>query len=521
MIAGMAVVLALAAPAAASPLVLEPPGPPASRYRTDGPLTPGQRVIARALANAGLALRLDPGLSRAAQAYARALPAEGGVDLPMAAVEYLLHRSGCPDATAAATVLYTTEEALSELTERLEVLLQRPDLAGTTDVGIARVAASVPPYRWRWGIVLVRRRFTMESFPARLEQGQQAVLQLRLDDGLSHAKVVLLHPGGRIEERGAGRSGRLLTVALDAGEKRGPLWVEVVADGQHGPEIVALFPVWIGMAPPGTWEGSAVVPEDEITDAAAAERLLASLVQQDRHEHGLPPLARDPALDAIARDHCRDMAAAGYFGHRSPRFGDLSRRMAKGGYRSLETRENVARAATIREAEEALMRSPGHRANILAPEVTHLGVGAVRDPEGEGWLVTQLFACPAPDLDAAGWRQAILRRFLRARDETGAPPLRRWPGLDEAARGAARRLVAGERDTGALVHAAMEALRERGDPPAHLELRAGFAWQPDDVPWTPEDAGRPDAIGVGVVVPESAMQPVAVAVLLASGRPAG
>lgn len=37
--------------------------------------------------------------------------------------------------------------------------------------------------------------------------------------------------------------------------------------------------------------------------------------------------------------------------------------------------ENVARGFGLREAHQALMDSPGHRANALSAEVTHVGIG--------------------------------------------------------------------------------------------------------------------------------------------------
>ena len=53
--------------------------------------------------------------------------------------------------------------------------------------------------------------------------------------------------------------------------------------------------------------------------------------------------------------------------------------------------ENLAWAATVRQAQELLIDSPGHRANILNPDFGRIGIGAAIHPE-HGWMFTQAFA---------------------------------------------------------------------------------------------------------------------------------
>jgi len=51
--------------------------------------------------------------------------------------------------------------------------------------------------------------------------------------------------------------------------------------------------------------------------------------------------------------------------------------------------ENVAYNTTLDGALRALERSPGHRANLLNPTFTHVGIGAVQ--VNGFWWVTQVF----------------------------------------------------------------------------------------------------------------------------------
>lgn len=119
---------------------------------------------------------------------------------------------------------------------------------------------------------------------------------------------------------------------------------------------------------------------------------LLALANEERGRHGLPGLAGDPNLRAMAREHSGKMIAAGRLGHDFAGYPPLERRAAAAGLHFSKVGENVARSITfvLRFFHEALMDSPGHRLNILDREFTHLGVGIVRS--GETYYATQEFA---------------------------------------------------------------------------------------------------------------------------------
>jgi uncharacterized protein YkwD len=69
-------------------------------------------------------------------------------------------------------------------------------------------------------------------------------------------------------------------------------------------------------------------------------------------------------------------------------------RLERAGYPATFAAENIAMGPTLSEAQESLMRSPGHRAAVLAPEATHFGIGVAtrRDPRlGTVHHLTQIF----------------------------------------------------------------------------------------------------------------------------------
>ncbi|GAA3506243.1 CAP domain-containing protein [Streptomyces prasinosporus] len=124
-------------------------------------------------------------------------------------------------------------------------------------------------------------------------------------------------------------------------------------------------------------------------DRAAAE--VVGLTNRERTRAGLPPLSRDPLLAAAAQAHSADMVARDFYSHTAP---DGSRpwdRAAAAGSARRTIGENIACGRrSPAEVVRGWMNSPGHRANILEPDFTHIGVGfAGGGRAGTYW--TQLF----------------------------------------------------------------------------------------------------------------------------------
>jgi uncharacterized protein YkwD len=141
-------------------------------------------------------------------------------------------------------------------------------------------------------------------------------------------------------------------------------------------------------------ESPATVPlKFRVTDARARPELEAemlALVNRERAEQGLPPLAPDPELTRVARAHSQDMLARSYFSHVTPEGGRLDARLRRADVRYLVAGENLALAQTLAIAHRGLMNSPGHRANILQPKYGRLGIG-VLDAGRYGLMITQNF----------------------------------------------------------------------------------------------------------------------------------
>lgn len=179
-----------------------------------------------------------------------------------------------------------------------------------------------------------------------------------------------------------------------------------------------------------TW--TRVVPTEEIL------RLEAEVVDHltvERSKHGLSRLVVDPHLADVARGHSQDMVQGRFFAHESPRTGDVGDRLVWSGYAAKIARENLAWAGDVASAHAGWMKSPGHRLNLLADDVSHVGVGIVRDAKG-ALMITQVFATPLRHPGVEEMAQG-LHRDLAARS---GGRLARERALDEAAAAVAERL---------------------------------------------------------------------------------
>lgn len=117
---------------------------------------------------------------------------------------------------------------------------------------------------------------------------------------------------------------------------------------------------------------------------------MVDMVNRERAANGLPALAVDARLTQTARAKSQDMVARGYFGHTSPTYGQPWDQWRSAGIQFITGGENLAGAPTVGIAHTNLMQSPGHRANILNPGYTAIGIGIVNGgPYGK--MMTQHF----------------------------------------------------------------------------------------------------------------------------------
>jgi hypothetical protein len=147
---------------------------------------------------------------------------------------------------------------------------------------------------------------------------------------------------------------------------------------------------------------------------------LLSLLNSARLTAAATPLKSDPELREIALSHSSDMAENRFFGHVSPKHGDIWDRVERWGVLAGTIGENVGRASTPEQVHELLMASPGHLVNMVRPRFTHVGIAV--EAQDEQLFATYLFA----------WRPAASALPTSAAQvETAILTLRRKQGLSQ------------------------------------------------------------------------------------------
>jgi len=137
--------------------------------------------------------------------------------------------------------------------------------------------------------------------------------------------------------------------------------------------------VFIAAAPPveSPYEPLVIAHPQPIVIAADEALGLVTDVNLVRMKHAIAPVTVDRELSNAAVAYARDMAIRKFFGHFSPDGRSLPDRLATIEYQWTVAEENIALSANERDANEALLKSPDHRANILDPRVQKIGTAAV------------------------------------------------------------------------------------------------------------------------------------------------
>jgi len=120
------------------------------------------------------------------------------------------------------------------------------------------------------------------------------------------------------------------------------------------------------------------------------EKFLFDAVNRERTFEKLPPLKWDANLASAARAHARQMAEHNHLSHQFAGEPDLTKRAHDAGAYFSMVAENVAEAPSVDELHIEWMKSPPHRANILNPKLTAIGIAV--EIRGEQYFAVQDFS---------------------------------------------------------------------------------------------------------------------------------
>ncbi len=264
----------------------------------------------------------------------------------------------------------------------LDVVTLRQGVAAA-GVGLTAMPLDASTYA-KNGRTMAPLRFTAESFGAAVDWSPQRPLDVVIRDGSTEVRLT---QGSTV----AYINGKQVSLDAPAEVKNDRTFVPVRfvseafrAQVLYEPETRSAVISRLGHAP----------------TLSELELYTLQLVNLDRLTNSLEPVQWDDTAARTGRAHAQEMAQAGYFSHwgldgqlpgyRYTQAGgadhvaeNLAKMWFEGGSAAQYPAPDFLR---IISQEDGLMKSPGHRANILTPSHTHLGVGLATDGHGGTYL---------------------------------------------------------------------------------------------------------------------------------------
>jgi uncharacterized protein YkwD len=152
---------------------------------------------------------------------------------------------------------------------------------------------------------------------------------------------------------------------------------------------VTVLSAFLTILQPGVLAAAAAPIQDQ---SDFSGRVL-DLTNAERQKVGLGPLSVSAELQDAAQSYSQVLASSGCFQHTCGAVPDFVQRDSQAGYSGWTALgENIAAGYPTPEAVVAgWMASPGHRANILSPNFTEMGVGVSSALTSLGTYWTQEF----------------------------------------------------------------------------------------------------------------------------------
>jgi uncharacterized protein YkwD len=367
----------------------------------------------------------DAALEQAAERVARIAVEQGAARAADAArVSHEVSASGGYDPSPRALVIRASppERALESLRARTDLNEEPASHLGVAVVQRGEEAVVV--------VLLADRKAQLDPVPRVIsELGAARAFCGTLRAPLQQAEVYVTRPTGTVDKVPVTREEGARFCSTLAFPGPGEHSVEVIGHGPSGPEVTALFFVEVG----SEQRPAVTQVQPEPTSISEAREQLLSRINALRAASGVPPLASNDALNAVAQAYSERMAKEHFFAHVAPDGTTLSLRLRRVNFAYRRAGENLGLAAGPLSAHAGIEQSPGHRRNLLEPEFEQLGIGVAPEQVGNRTQVIVAEVLATPMRAAEDAVIAVHRAVARRRAQLGLPALKRTEALDALA----------------------------------------------------------------------------------------
>ena len=344
-------------------------------------------------------------------------------------------------------------------------------------------------------LVLADLPVDLQPVPRRLALGETAVIAGTFLGDVKNPAVYVSDVMGHLSEPPV-LPGAAFRAEVTCGPRPGRIQVEIRGEVDGRPAVLESFPIACATDLPASVP--VVDPDVWPADPAGQARRLAAVANAERAAVGLPPLAWDEQLAAVAgsvSEALRDEAKAGA-ARSAVKVGE---RLLAVGIASTVVLQNPAEGRNVEAVSERFLSSPGHRANLMSPEVNTFGAGVVPVPLADGTpgvIVTELLIKELPPIDVEKVRGQLRAAVAAKRRAARAAPLADDPALDELAEGYATAMAAAHGAPPKAVSDALDAALRHGF--RAVNVISGARSDPMDFAEEPSVIGGGTVLGVGV-----------------------
>ena len=243
----------------------------------------------------------------------------------------------------------------------------------------------------------------MSPWPRRVEPMDRVVLSGELLDGYSNPWASIILSGGGIREiptQSFPIRGNSFSLPVIMSDGPGEYRIEIIAKGPQGNKVALNVSIWAGIAPPNAYEKPTLYRTiDPHEPAYQLEWEFFDMINRERKKRDIHPVVWDSETGQLARNMAKEMSSEEYFGHVSPKWGNIAKRAIKlykwqtliygvpttAGESGSPNRiaDDIITSRSLGGAMLTLLESPAHRKILLYPFWTHAGVGISRLKKGD------------------------------------------------------------------------------------------------------------------------------------------
>lgn len=340
---------------------------------------------------------LDPKLCAVARYNSSRLARKGEVPrrIETTAIRPLLWAYGVYDFLYLPTAfVYKSEESLKDLIKGFLATIANREFfncgVGVADFKEKKKIAT---------IVCSKRVIEAMDLPKIMNEGSYLNLEFGIIEGYKEPLIYISPPSGDVKKvvPAVGEKGKF-TYSYELSGGEGKYLVQIIVRGKNGVEPVFLIPVYVSVSPADIEKEitSYIDIEDNtkhvLTDAA--REMLLKAINFERKKINLPPLKTNLSLEKIAYSKAKAMAEKQLFGHEVENL-EIERLMRSKNIAFYKVAENIGLNSSPRMAHFLFMSSPAHRANILNPIFTEVGIGIYKTgDEDPQWYICEIFLMP-------------------------------------------------------------------------------------------------------------------------------